>query len=185
MKTTITEAELLQAKAKYGSIGTIEIEKQTYYYRSLTPYELSAIQTLETSLPTKDWAQAIVNIATIFPADPDFELPGSMYTLQDMIMRISVPIMDNGEFNLDEYRAWADEIIKTNAAYALAVAVANQYPAINVLDLLNMPMEKLMQTAALMEKIIGRNLFGGETSSKSDPADALRKAIMDGKKQKK
>ena len=175
---------LLKAKTLYGSLGVLEIEEQLFYYRSLTPAEILTLKELEESLPENDWAWAIVNMAVIWPTDFTLDLAGSIFVLQNAVLEASLPTDDKGNFRIEDYRGWAKDTVENNASYALAVAVANNYPPANIIDLLNMPMENLLRMAALVEKILDQDIFSPNNTkgAKTDPANELRRAINQSKK---
>jgi len=172
-----TEKQLLHWKELYGTIHSMELENQPIYFRSLTPWEIQAFQELEAALPQKDWYHAICRKAVLFPEEFEFQLAGTEYALGNAILDASLPIDEQGNFMIDEYRQWAQKISKENAAFALAVAIANHYPSIDLMKLLNTPMEQLMRLAALVEIIIGQNIFQGTPEGQDPHAQRLRAVI--------
>jgi len=175
--TQPSEKQLLDWKEVYGTIHSLELEGQMVYFRSLTPWEIQAFQELEKALPEKDWYHAICRKAVLHPENPRFELAGTEFALGNAIMEASLPIDAQGNFQMDEYRQWAQKVSRENAAFALAVAIANHYQSIDLMQLLHTPMEKLMRLAALIEIIIGQNVFTPGTAAADPHGEQLRAAI--------
>jgi len=167
----LTELELLTLKAKYGPITLIRVEDTDIYYRSLTPNEITVLSELESSQKTKDWVEATVALAVIEPKQLDFQLVGSMYVLHEAIMNSSIPILKDGSFDMEYYDKWADGIVSSNSSYALAAAIVKNFPNTDILKLLDTPMERLLQIAALVEKMTGTSLFNKH--KETDPAKQL------------
>ena len=171
------DEQLVRFKAKYGTIGLLTIEEVPVYYRTLTPFEITALSELEKSMPEKDWMDTVLKIAVLHPEILDFKLAGSIFVIHNAIMNTSLPVKDDGFFEVEEYRAWAEEVTKSNAALLLAVRITNLYPAMNLLQLLETPMEKLLKLGALVEKITQQDVFGDGTSSDASDSDSLKQQL--------
>jgi len=186
---TPSDTQLLKWKSQFGSIHTIPIEDYTIYYRTLTPNELIAFQELSKALPDREWSEVICELAVLCPSSSNlkFELPGSWTALGDSIISSSLPLdPQTGLFQLDDYRKWLEKVSEESAAYSLAIILARTLPGLNLMDLLNQPMERLLQLLVLAEKITGKDIIGNTatTGNSEDPTEALRSAIEEAKRRR-
>lgn len=182
-----TYEQLLEWKQIYGAISKIEIEDQMFYHRTFTPSEIMAAQELEASMPNGEWMLAMSKKALLHPEEYKLELVGSIPTLYRSILNSSLPVKENGEFDLSEYLEWVKSTEKSNPAMALCIALSAKSPGLNLLQLLQTPMEWLLRMGALIEYITETSLFGTPTpeAQQTDPASqSLRRAIDKGKRGK-
>jgi hypothetical protein len=174
--TQPNELQLLDWKSKYGAIHIIELEGIAIYYRSLSPIELQSYHDLSEKMPHLDWNECLYRLAVLYPEDPQFELPGSPVALANAIIDASAPVdPETGNFVMNDVREWANRVSKENGAIALAVIIANNYPSLDLIELLKMPMDYLLQLAALLEIVLGRSLFDKEENNAH--TDQLKAAI--------
>lgn len=179
---SVSTEQLVEWKAKYGSVSVIELEGVRFYYRTLTPKELLSLQELSKALGESDINMAVIRLATLYPdtSSVEFRLAGTENALSQAIHEGSVRINPkSGQFDLDEYRAWAEGIQQSNAPITLAIALSNVHPGIGLLEILDQPMENIYRLAAIVEIITGKRIFDtSETSQQSSPhAKNLRDAI--------
>jgi hypothetical protein len=154
-----TDEQIYQWKRLYGAVNVQQLEGITFYFRTLTPSEITAFNELSNSQPDKPWVHELIKRAILFPETYDLNLPGSPVSLQNIIIQTSMPLNENGIVDLDPYEDWITAEVDSNPAIALCFALANRYPALSIFELMDMPTEKLMRVAAVVQKIIGQSIF--------------------------
>ncbi len=184
---------LAKLKSKYGSIYVIEIEGTPIYYRTLNAWEVQSFLDIKgnTSSEKIDVEKALCTFAVLSPSSlPEFKAPGSLSSLATEIWSKSIPSEESISISIDKAREWAEANTQNNFAIMVAVSLSRLMPSIDLISLLELPVNKLLRIASLAEISTNIQFLKGEGSAQSkgtinmkenmtpdETADALAAAI--------
>ena len=186
---------LAKLKSKYGNIYCIDIEGCYIYYRTLNAWEIQSFLDLkgDTSKEKIEVEKALCTFAMLDPQSlPKFKAPGSLSTLAAEIWSKSTPTEEEVSINIDKARMWADQNTKNNYAIMIAVSLCRLLPSIDLISVLELPINKLLRIASLVEVAANVQFLKGEGGAKDgagkvdmkenmtpdETADALAAAIQ-------
>lgn len=167
--------KITQWKARWGIIhittAAHEPNVDTCIYRGLSALESTYLRGLMESNKddkTKDWDSIIVSIGLLYPTIDKISLPGTINVLSTNILSVSNPTEESLPDLVSNARSWAKVSIENSYSVSLCLAICNLYPSISLIELLNLPLEKLMQLGALVEVVTQKDIFQNKTpNSKS------------------
>jgi len=156
--------DIITAKAGCGGLYSINIEQQTIIYRTLTPLEMASLTDITKKFP-KEVAlldDAVIDIAVISPRNLEMQNAGSYTILAQEILKKAVP--NDAEFRerFIQAREWVEDN-RNNPSVALAIAIANSHPSVDLVTLLKTPLNSLFQIAALIESATGQAIMTDDT----------------------
>ena len=147
--------KLIELKRKYGRLFRIDLDGWELICRTLSPEELYTFKKVEGIYVSFEVDMSICHTAVIYPDTWSFSVPGYYSVMSAAIVRESFG--EKVKTTYENYRNELKKSIAENEAYSLAWNISMVNPSMSFLELISMPVDRLLEISAMVEALSNTN----------------------------